>query len=191
MLARRQLEAHLGLPAAEMLVPVAEHNARTPQLAELGRIEVSLVHRRALIDHIRRNEVVGSKRDMLFSRFYGPRESIDAILSEHRQYMLAVSSRVSADHLIDIMRDLSGDRLLAMYERAYNAYFDLYCFVNCSDDEYLADAVRPALHDANERAKRLRARLLSVKPDFKASSYDRQAALARSGRYPALNYLLT
>lgn len=176
---------------ADMLLPVAEYSSRTPQLAELRKIEVSLVHRRALVEHMRRNEIVGSRRDKLFSRFYGPRENVDAILAEHRQYMLAVSSRVSTDHLIDIMRDANGNRLLDVYERAYNAYFDLYCFVECSEDSYMSDVVRPALQDASQRAKRIRSRLITVKPEHDTSSFDRQAALARSGRYPVLNYQLT
>ena len=176
---------------AQLVLPVAEHNSRTPQIVELRRMEVALVHRRALVDYIGRYKLTGAKRDKLLSRFYGAKASLDAVLAEHRQYMLAVSSRVSADHLIDIMQDPFSRRFLEVYERAYNKYFELYCYVACTEDALMAEAVRPDMLRARERAKRIRERLVTAKPDNRRLySFDRQADLARSGRYPIVNYML-
>ena len=173
---------------AEWVRPIAEANRRTPQVIGLRQIEVRLTHRRALIDYIRKHKVRGTRRDRLFKAFYGPREMRDAILKEHRDYMIAVSSNISTDHLIEVMHDPTSYELLRMYEAAYTQYFELFCFVQASADSSVIEAVRGAMGDVAARAKRLRTRLQAVQPDPDYSSFDRQAQLARSGRYPVLNY---
>ena len=174
---------------AELLRPVAEQNSRTPQVIALRDLEVRLVHRRALTDHIREHELRGKDRERLFQVFYGPRELQDAVLAEHRQYMLAVSSRVSTDHLIDVMRDPRSKPLLQAYEVLYNRYFELYCYVVSAEDRACAEATRDAMSGARQQAERIRRRLNTERPDNRAADFERQAALARSGRYPVLDYM--
>jgi len=174
---------------AELVRPVAEQNRRAPQLIELRLAETRLTHKRALINYIRKHQVTGALRDRLISAFYGSRETTDAILKEHQRYMVAVSSRVSTDHLIDVMCDPVSKDLIRMYDMAYDQYFELYCFVASSPDSAVADAVRGSMGEVASRAKRIRKMLREVRPDNRYSDFDRQAQIARSGRYPALNYL--
>jgi hypothetical protein len=175
---------------AELVRPVAEQGRRTPQVIALRGIEVSLVHRRALIDHIRENKVTGTVRDHLFSTFYGPRDLSDAIVAEHKQYMLAESSRVSTDHLIGVMCDPISNRLVKLYKASYAEYFDLYCYVSACEDSASADAARLLMLDARRRTRELRKRLEAERPDNRYADFDRQALLARSGRYPVLDYMV-
>ncbi|MGH8166131.1 MAG: hypothetical protein ACREQ1_02770, partial [Woeseiaceae bacterium] len=163
---------------------------RTPQVIALRDLEVRLVHRRALIDHIREHQLRGNNRERLFQVFYGPREFQDALLAEHRQYMLAVSSRVSTDHLIDVMSDPKSKSLLQTYETLYNRYFELYCYVVSAEDRACAEATRDAMTGARQQAERIRRRLNTERPDNRAADFERQAALARSGRYPVLDYMV-
>lgn len=174
---------------AELVWPVAEHGSRGPQMIALRDLEVRLIHRRALIDHIRDHHLTGEARRRLFEVFYGCRDFHDAVLAEHRQYMLAVSSRVSADHLIEVMHDSVSKRLLRQYEDAYTEYFDLYCFVTGSHDRTSAEASRWLMLKARKRAAALRERISAIGPDKRGSHFERQALLARSGRYPVLNYM--
>lgn len=174
---------------AELVRPVAEQKDRTPQVIALREVEVRLVHRRALIDHIREHELGGQARQRLFQVFYGPREFQDAVLAEHRQYMLAVSSRVSTDHLIDVMSDPVSKKLLLEYEALYSRYFELYCYVMGSQDPDCADAMKEAMTMARQQADRLRRRINTARPDGRAADFERQAILARSGRYPILDYM--
>jgi hypothetical protein len=44
--------------------------------------------------------------------------------------------------------------------------------------------------DARQQAERLRRRINTVRPDGRAADFERQAALARSGRYPVLDYMV-
>lgn len=175
---------------AELVRPVAEHNGRVPQVLALRDLEVRLVHRRALIDHLRDRQIRGQARERLFRVFYGPRDFQDAVLAEHRQYMLAVSSRVSTDHLIDVMHDPASTQLVRRYEELYAQYFDLYCYVVSTEDQASAEATKLLMTHARRQAEKLRAQIQRIRPDNRAANFERQAMLARSGRHPMLNYMV-
>ena len=175
---------------ADLILDVAEHTRRSPQVFAMRDIEVRLLHRRALIRHIRKHRIVGVEREKLFSLFYGPRALSDAILTEHRQYMLAVSSRVSTDHLIDVMRDSMSWALLNHYEDIYSRYFELYCFIVNCEDEATVNAIKPMMLEMRRSALRLIKQIHTVPPDKGHFGFDRQRLLARTGRYPMLNYMV-
>ncbi len=175
---------------ADLVKPVAEHSRRAPQIFMLRDLEVKLLHRRSLVRHVRRHRITGAKRDRLFSVFYGPADPTDAILKEHRQYTLAVSSRVSADHLIDVMRDSVSARLLRKYEAVYTKYFEYYCFMVSTEDAVMADAAKAEMAALRRVAMQLIKRIHSERPDRGPSSFERQALLARSGRYPIVDYMV-
>lgn len=175
---------------ADLILPVSEQSRRAPQIFALRDIQVQLLHRRALIRHIRWHGIVAEERDRLFSVFYGPRETTNAILTEHRQYTIAVSSRVSADHLIGVMEDPVSVTLLREYERIYTEYFELYCFIVSCDDCETIEAAKPLMLDLRRRAFSMIKRIHAEKPEGNSSSIERQALLARSGRYPVRNYMV-
>ncbi len=175
---------------ADLVLPVAEQSRRARQIFALRDIEVRLLHRRALIKHIRTHRIVGEERDRLFSVFYGPMDTSNAILAEHRQYKLAVSSRVSTDHLINVMCDPVSTRLLRKYASIYSKYFELYCFVASCEDATMEAATKIELLGLRRRAMQMIKRIHSERPDSSSSSFERQALLARSGRYPILDYMV-
>jgi len=175
---------------AELVRPVAEQGKRVQQVFALRDIEVGLVHKRALFDHIRHHELRGLERDQMIAAFYGPKDIRDAILAEHRQYMLAVSSHLSTGHLINVMYDPLGNRLLRQYAELYRNYFDLYGQVVRSQGGGWADAIKPLMSEAREQMATVRQHINSEQPDNRHADFDQQALLARSGRYPILDYMV-
>lgn len=174
---------------AQMLLPVAENNYRRSQILELRKLETQLTHRSSLIRFIRTRHVVGQQRDKLFSVFYGPRDRVNAILTEHRNYLLSESSHTSTDHLISLMHDTDTRDLLRLYVNAYDTYFSLFCFTVCGNDNALTTAVAAATQDARQRVNRFRDRLLSQKPSGKGANLDQEVLIAKTGRHKAINYL--
>lgn len=174
---------------ARRVLPIAEQRKRNRQLGELRRLEVRLIHRRALIEHIRLASVRGEERDRLFKNFYGPLDITEAILTEHRGYTLAVGSTVSADHLVGLMRDPVSDRLLQLYRTAYLDYFSNYCAVVAHPDASFAEAAQELMLQSKRRVLRLRRRVLTAAPEAGGSDLERDLLLQRSGRYPALDYV--
>ena len=177
---------------AQLVLPVAEESRPAPQVLKLRDIDVGLVHRQALIDHIRAKKVAGRERERLFHSFYGPRATANAILIEHKQYMLAVSSWVSSQHILDVMQDPISIKLTNMYKALFDKYFELYCFVAAGDEEDSAcrDAAAIMMQDAQRRAQDVRNRIKNEKPARGISDVERQAMLAKSGRYPVVEYMV-
>ncbi len=185
----RKIHHHWESRHASLLRPVAEQRKRSGQIIEMRKLDASLLHRSALIDYVRSTGVTGGERDRLFSLFYAPLDVNAAVRLEERQYLLAKSSAFAAHHLLDVMDDPTSHQLLQLYRSAYSSYFSLYCYFVGSADSVMATAIGSALHDARQRVDRLRGRLLSSRPARRAAVFERQALLARSGRYPAVNYL--
>jgi hypothetical protein len=175
---------------AELVRPVAEHSRRARQVFELRELDVQLVHKRALVDHIRRQQLISKDRERMLAAFYGPKDSRDAVLAEHRKYTLAVSSELSANHLIRVMSDPVGMKLIAEYETLYANYFDLYGFVVLADDAVWSDALKPMMQALRQQTMHLRQRIHTEAPGNSIANFDRQALLARSGRYPVLDYMV-
>lgn len=175
---------------ADLLLPVAEHSSKKRQIVALRNAEVGLVHQRALFNYLRANKLRGEERRQIFRIFHSTRDFHDTVLAEHRQYMLAVSSKLSADHLIDIMYDPTSKELLRDYETLYARYFEMKCYVAGMGDSDCVDLVRSGLPDARDQLRRMRKSIESEPPVDGGGSFDRQEELARSGRYPILNYML-
>jgi len=101
-----------------------------------------------------------------------------------------VSSHVSTDHLIDVMKDVNSRRLLEMYEASYARYFEMRCFLATATNSTCADLIRLAMRDSAKALRRTQARIKFDKPITRGGSFEREEALARSGRYPVLNYMV-
>lgn len=175
---------------ADLLLPVAEHYGKKRQLMALRNLEVQLVHQRALFRYLRDQRVRGEPRRRLFKLIRATRDYQEAVLAEHRQYMLAVSSRISTDHLIDVMHDVNSKKLIRQYEASYANYFKMQCYLATTEDSYFIELVQLTMRDARKELQNKRHRLESESPVSHGGSFDRQAILAQSGRYPILNYMV-
>lgn len=175
---------------ADLLLPVAEQNNKKRQILALRKLEVQLVHRRALFNLIRDQHIRGKARQKLFRLFRATRDYQDAVIAEHQQYMIAMSSRVSTDHLIDVMHDVDSKRLVQEYEESYAEYFKLKCFLAITEESYFIELVQMTMKDAREELRKKRERIETELPKTEGSSFDREAILAQSGRYPILNYMV-
>lgn len=174
---------------ANLLLPVAQHSRKKPQIVALRHAEVQLVHRRAFFNYLQAHEVRGKQRERLFRLFHSTLDYNDAILAEHRHYMLAVSSRISTDHIIDVMDDLISTRLLRQYEKTFGRYFEMKCYVACASDSDCSELVYQSMRDLQKQLLRIRRQIELEPPSGDGGNFDRQELLARSGRYQALNYL--
>ena len=88
------------------------------------------------------------------------------------------------------MQDPVSVRLLREYEVIYSKYFELYCAIASCEDEIMADAVRLEIAALRRRALHMIKRIHSERPESSRSSFERQALLARSGRYPIRDYMV-
>ena len=175
---------------ANLLVPVAEQKAEKYQILALRKANVQLVHRRALFKYLQTHSLRSDRREQLFRLFHSTMDLNEAILVEHRQYMLAFSSGISTDHITDVMHDESSSFLVNQYEKTFARYFEMKCYIaNTRNSTTTRRLVNSSLRDAQGQLLRLRRRMETELPRQRRGSFEQQELLARSGRYEIQNYL--
>ena len=174
---------------ANLLLPVAEQRARKRQVVALRNAEIELVHRRALFTYLQTHELRDDQRQRLFRMFHSTLDYNQAVLNEHRHYMLAVSSQISTDYIIDVMRDVSSDRLLQQYEKTFARYFEMKCYVASAKDSHCIQLISSSLRDVKGQLLRIRRRIETEVPVVDRADFRQLELLARSSRYEMRNYL--
>jgi len=174
---------------ADLLLPVAEHRAKKRQVVALRLAEIHLIHQRALFTYLQTHELSEKQRETLFRLFHSTLDYKAAILTEHRHYMLAVSSHISNDHIIDVMQDETSFRLLRQYETVFGRYFEMKCYIATSHDSYCVELIRSSVDEVHGQLLRIRRRLKAEPPAVDFGDFHQQELLSRSGRYKIQNYL--
>lgn len=174
---------------ANLLLPVAEQSRKKYQVIALRNAEIELVHRRAFFRYLRNHEVKPQQRRDLFRIFHATLDYHDAILAEHRHYMIAVSSRISTDHIIEVMDDVNSERLVSQYQKLFERYFEMKCYLACARESDCIELVRQSMREVQRQLLRVRRLVETAPAASSAGNFDRQELLARSGRFEAFNYL--
>ncbi len=120
-----------------LMRPVASVAGRFGQAARLRAVGVLLIERCAAVDYLRERQVAESIREIMIARLRATDNSCRALLDEHRDYVLAVSSGLCIDHLLNCVSDLLGARLLRRYEALYVEQFASFCDKLLVDNEQL------------------------------------------------------
>ena len=169
---------------ARLMRRVADAWRRAQQILVLRRTAVQLIHRRALVDYVRTSGVRGVMRDELIGLFYGPTDAREALLREHRQYVVAAASGYCTEVLVDAVQDAGGSRMLARYQDLYCEYFGLFgqfIAATIAGDIDAVAILRPTMLEYRVRASLLRQLVLSAPP--RAAVFGRSATGTQSARF--------
>ena len=155
---------------ARRMREVAGCSRTVHQAMALRHMAVRLIHRRGLVDYLRGQHIVGSHREQLFRMFYGCTDYREAVITEHRQYVVAASSGYCAEVLVDAVHDANGFKLLERYQNLYTQYFQIfsqYSRAEFAGDVELAAALRPTMLEHRSYANLVRRQIL-VEPPVRA-----------------------
>lgn len=139
---------------------VASARWRERQILGLRAFSLEQVHRTALVRYLREYHVVGVCREQTLRDFYGVVDAGDAARTEHRNYILAASSQLCANELLELVGDRTGMDLTRRYELAYGQFFSMFCEYSRArrnHQRYLLTALIP---EVRATAARLRRRIL-------------------------------
>jgi len=146
---------------------IAACSRQTGQAMELRKLALQLIHRRGMVDYLRAFNIVGEHRKQLFHMFYGRTDYHEAVITEHRHYVVAASSGYCAEVLVDSVNDANGFKLIERYQTLYAQYFQI--FSQCSRAEFigeeeLAAALKPTMLEHRSYANLVRRQILVVPP---------------------------
>jgi hypothetical protein len=115
---------------------VSFHGHLSRKMVALRTTALSLVHRRALFEYLRRRQLTGAKRRRLLAIFHGCADYTNALLTEHTNYIRSSSSYLCTQHLAEhLMRDPALDEPLTLYEEWFTEYFHAFCDVELAETE--------------------------------------------------------
>lgn len=98
------------------------------QLYDLRKAQFSLLHKQALFQHLRDNQVTGLRRDHIVGAFHASAEVTQAIVVEHARFLFSNSSLLCASYLgAALLHDDRFDAELERYREGYMQFFGLYC----------------------------------------------------------------
>ena len=149
---------------------VAQAPRQVQQAMALRKLAVQLIHRRGMVDYLRAFQITGNHRQQLFNMFYGCTDYREAVITEHRQYVMAASSGYCAEVLVDAVNDANGFKLLERYQYLYSQYFQIFSQYSRADfcgDVELAGALKPTMLEHRSYANLVRRQIL-VEPPIKA-----------------------
>jgi hypothetical protein len=116
---------------AQLMRSVADYSALRNQLSALKQTTISLIHGKALFEHLKKKEVRGEDRNRLIHHFYPNRGYTFAMVAAHGAYVRKTCSFLCTHHVgAEVVRDPEFLDPLQHYEELYAEYFDLYCRLN-------------------------------------------------------------
>lgn len=132
---------------AALMRRIAAERLPGVQKAELLNISLSLIHRKALFEYLRDEQVRGIRREAIMAHFFSHRDCTSAVVSEHGRYVRSAASYLCSSHVgSHVMFDALFEAPLAEYEDLYASYFRAYCSAALvSNDDGVAKSILPVV----------------------------------------------
>jgi hypothetical protein len=116
---------------------VAQENRPLQQSMALRQACFALVHRKAMFDYLRKNNVTGRDRHDVFELIYGKGDYVKAVITEHGNYVRSVSSLLCSHHLgLTLLEDRVFGDPMQRYEQRYADYFRVFCGSALASNRY-------------------------------------------------------
>lgn len=149
---------------ATLMRRIAAERLPTVQRAQLLTISLALIHRKALFEYLRHEQVRGARREKLMTHFFAHRDYACAVVSEHGRYMHTAASYLCANHVgSKVMFDALFESPLVEYEDLYAGYFRTYCDVTLArDGDAVAQSMLPVLLDLKAQIGEWRKALIAL-----------------------------
>lgn len=147
------------------------------QIAQLKNLSFGLVHRRAFFEYLRDRNLRGEARRRAVAHFHVSRAYIDAVVSEHNEYVRASASYLCSAHVgVVVMLDGVFDAPLARYEELYREYFRVFCdtALDVSTDDGTLGAERAVLPLLKHQLAEHRKRMLAMPRTIPDLDYERR-----------------
>jgi hypothetical protein len=116
---------------SHLMRTVADYSVLRSQVGALKQTTISLIHGKALFEHLKNKELRGDQRSDLIRHFHPNRGYTYAMVAAHGSYLRKTCSFLCTSQLgSEVVRPEEFLDPLRHYEGLYTDYFDLYCRMN-------------------------------------------------------------
>ncbi len=149
---------------ATLMRGISAERLPSVQRAQLLNISLSLIHRKALFEYLRDEQIRGIRRQEIMARFFSHRDYASAVVFEHGRYVRSAASYLCSSHVgSHVMFDALFENPLAEYEELYASYFRTYCNVAlASDADVAVKLLLPELVDLKTQIGEWRKALIAL-----------------------------
>jgi hypothetical protein len=127
---------------------------------------LSLVHRKALFEHLHSHARRGEDRRFLIAHFLGQKSYSQAVVAEHGNYQRSVASLACIEQIgTTLLPHQAFGELLRRYENLYTEYFRSYCnslLTPANEAAEMSDSMRTLIPYLKRDVLDERARLLAL-----------------------------
>jgi len=149
---------------ATLMRRIAAERLPSVQKSQLLNTALSLIHRKALFEYLRDEQVRGSRREEIMAHFFSHRDYSSAVVGEHGRYMRSAASYFCSSYVgSHVMFDAVFETPLGEYEDLYASYFRTYCStVLATDDNAVAKSMLPVLVELKAQIGEWRKALIAL-----------------------------
>ena len=149
---------------ATLMRRIAAERLPSVQKDQLLNIALSLIHRKALFEYLRDEQVRGIRREQIMAHFFAHRDYTSAVVSEHGRYVRSAASYLCSSHVgSHVMFDALFEDPLAEYEELYASYFRTYCGTTlASTDNAVAQSMLPVVVELKAQVGEWRKALVAL-----------------------------
>jgi hypothetical protein len=118
-----------------LMLEVANPSFRRTQAALLKRATFRLIHRKALFEYLRDEQIRGNVRRRIIVHFHPAQDYTRAVIAEHGLYLRKACSFLCASHVGgNVVRDPGFFDPMRCYQELYAEYFQVFCRTNFGTD---------------------------------------------------------
>jgi hypothetical protein len=111
-----------------LMLEVANPSFRRTQAALLKKATFRLIHRKALFEYLRDEQIRGAVRRRIIVHFHPAQDYTRAVIAEHGLYLRKACSFLCTSHVGgNIVRDPGFFDPMRCYEELYAEYFQIFC----------------------------------------------------------------
>lgn len=149
---------------AALMRQIAAERLPVVQKSGLLNVSLALIHRKALFEYLRDEQVRGARREEIMAHFHSHRDCNSAVIAEHGRYVRSAASYMCSSHVgSSVMFDSLFEDPLAEYEDMYASYFRTYCNLQfMRDDNEIAQSMRPVLVELKSQIGEWRKALIAL-----------------------------
>src|SRR5580704_16796405 len=150
-----------------VMLEIANPSFKRTQAALLKKATLRLIHRKALFEYLRDEQIRGSERRRIIVYFHPAQDYTRSDIAEHGLYLRKACSFLCTSHVGgNVVRDPSFFDPMRSYQELYAEYFQIFCRTHFSTDSADTEPQWELLPLLKHQLEECRAAIMNPQPEM-------------------------